>query len=77
MRGAFLIDERRVDSLGDACRLVLDGLVHDGVQPMIRHDFEHTGHQRVACFEIRVVRVGVGGALPALLGPADDLREVR
>src|SRR5215813_6009970 len=42
MWSTFLIDERRVDSLGDACRLVLDGLVHDGVQPMIRHDFEHT-----------------------------------
>ena len=38
MWSTFLIDERWVDPIGDTRRLVLDGLVHDSVQPMIRHN---------------------------------------
>ena len=53
---AFLIDKRRVDSISDTRWLVLDGLVHDRVQPMIRHDFEQSRQQRVTRFEICVVR---------------------
>ncbi len=77
MGSAFLIDERWVNPIGDPRRLVLDGLVHDRVQPMIRHDCEQRRQQRVARFEIRVVRAGVGGSRPALLRPADDVREIR
>lgn len=38
MRGALLIDVGRIDSVTDQCRLVLDGLVDDGVQVVVCHD---------------------------------------
>ena len=48
MRRALLIDKRRIDSVFNQRRLMLDRFVNDGVEPMIGHDLEHAGHQSAA-----------------------------
>ena len=38
VRRSFLVDEWRVDPVLDKCRLVLDRLVNDSVESVVRHD---------------------------------------
>src|SRR5215475_7304118 len=52
MWSAFLIDKGRGNPIDDTRWLVLDGFMHDGVQAMISHDFEHAGQQCVTRLEI-------------------------
>ena len=51
VRRALLIDIGRIDAVRDQGRLMFHRLVHDGVKPVIGHDFQHIGHQRIACLE--------------------------
>src|SRR5439155_12532385 len=72
-----LIDVRRVDSVFNEGRLVFDGLVHDGIELMIRHDRKHVGHQLVLGLEILIMFGCIRGPLPSLLRAPGDFSEVR
>src|SRR5438874_12093859 len=72
MRDAFLIDVRRVHSVFNEGRLVLDRLVHDGVELMIRHDRKHVGHQLVLGLKILIMFGWIRGPLPSLLRAPGD-----
>ena len=66
MGRAFLVDERRIDSVFDQGRLVLDSLMHDGVQLVVGHDLEEMARQFFACQEVLIM----SQSLPWLLSTA-------
>lgn len=66
MRRTFLVNERRIDSVLDEGRLVLDRLMHDGVQLVVRHDLEEMSRQFFACQEVLIVRICCRGSCPPL-----------
>ena len=43
MGRALLVNERRIDSVFDEGRLVLDSLMHDGIELVVGHDLEEMG----------------------------------
>ena len=56
---------------------MFDGLVHDGVELMIRHDRKHVGHQLVLGLKILIMFGWIRGPLPSLLRAPGDFGEVR
>jgi hypothetical protein len=77
VRRTFLIDERRFYAVLDQGRLVLDRLVHDSIESMIRHHLQQPGHQRVARFHVGVMLCRSVGIGPTPVGTLRDLREQR
>ena len=77
MRRAFLVHKRRIHPVLDQCRLVFHRLVHDGVEPVFRHDIQQPRHQRIARLEIFVMGRGGLGFLPAIARGFGDLGEKR
>ena len=76
MKRAFLIDKGRVDAVADQRGLVLDGLVHDGVQLVIRHDFKKMGHQLILRPQALIMFACIGISLEALSRAFDHFGEV-
>lgn len=77
VRSALLIDEGRIHAVLDQGRLMLDRLVNNGVEPMIRHDLQHIDHQRVA--RPQIVELPLGGTVrkPSAANAVGDIGEQR
>ena len=66
MGRAFLVNERRIDSIFDEGRLVLDGLMHDSVQLVVRHHLEEMARQFFARQEVLIMCSRWRGSCPPL-----------
>ena len=66
MGRAFLVNERRIDSIFDEGGLVLDSLMHDSVQLVVDHHFEEMTRQFFACQEVLIMCSRCRGSCPAL-----------
>ena len=77
IRGALCVDVRRVYAVFDERGLVLDRFVNDGVQPIIRHDFQNIEHELASGHQVLIVFRFIGGSLQAFLSISHDFGKVR
>ena len=67
MRHTFRVQERRIHPVFDERRLMLNGLIYDGIQLVVRHHFQDVRHKFFLCSQEVIVACVIGSAAKAIL----------